>query len=796
MFDKFRLKEALVKYKENFVSSQWGNEKYKWEAVKCFQDNWDVNATDFADMLTRSLSKTYNLLASMNNFPAKMIQSFAKTAPEEVRAMFIALFDESKDVVARIIAFKDQSSILLERYGNGAGQHYQYENAVSTYLWLRYPDKYYIYKYGEIKTTADELGSDLHFKKGAYADNLRNFYALYDEICEELKKDNELLALVKSQITDTCYPDPECRTLTIDVGFYISRYYSQKDQPKADEWFPLDYSPELTVEDWVRLLSDEEVFTIGSLEIMKRMKDYGGQATCKQLSVKYGESTNFYNGGSSALARRVAEKTGCPIMERETENSRWWPILYIGRNAGKDEDGSYVWKLRDELAQALDRVDLSQVELYVTSAPGEEEHRYWWLNANPKIWSFSDLAVGEQQSYTLYNDNGNKRCIFQNFLDAKAGDMIIGYESNPVKQIVAIGRISAEQDGQQIYFEKIEGLTSPIDYQTLKNFSELEKMEYFVNPQGSLFKLTKGEYEFIYDVIREENPVVSVEEVDKYTKEDFLDEVYMTENRYNMLVSVLKNKKNIILQGAPGVGKTFAAKRLAYSMMGEKDENRVEFVQFHQNYSYEDFMMGYKPVDDGFELKYGIFYRFCQKAANHPDKEYFFIIDEINRGNMSKIFGELLMLIERDYRGTKATLAYNGLSFAVPKNLYIIGMMNTADRSLAMIDYALRRRFSFFDIEPGFDSEGFMKYQEELNNETFSLLVSKVQELNKEIALDKSLGKGFCIGHSYFCGQTECSDEWLHSIVDYDILPMLSEYWFDDTGKLQRWENILHGVFQ
>lgn len=710
--------------------------------------------------------------------------------------MFLALFDESKDVVARIMAFKDQSSILLERYGNGAGQHYQYENAVSTYLWLRYPDKYYIYKYGEIKTIADELGSDLHFKKGAYADNLRNFYALYDEICEELKKDNQLLALVKSQITDTCYPDPECRTLTIDVGFYISRYYSQKNQTKADEWFPLDYSPELTAEDWVNLLSDKEVFTVGSLEIMKRMKDYGGQATCKQLSVKYGESVNFYNAGSSALARRVAEKTGCPIMERETEKSRWWPILYIGRNAGKDEDGSYVWKLRDELAQALDRVDLSQVELYAASASGEEEHRYWWLNANPKIWSFSDLAVGEQQSYTLYNDNGNKRRIFQNFLDAKAGDMVIGYESNPVKQVVAIGRVSAEQDGQQIYFEKVEGLTSPIDYQTLKSFSELEKMEYFVNPQGSLFKLTKGEYEFIYDVIREENPVASVEKVDKYTKEDFLDEVYMTENRYNMLVSVLKNKKNIILQGAPGVGKTFAAKRLAYSMMGEKDENRIEFIQFHQNYSYEDFMMGYKPVNDGFELKYGIFYHFCQKAANHPDKEYFFIIDEINRGNMSKIFGELLMLIERDYRGTKATLAYNGLSFTVPKNLYIIGMMNTADRSLAMIDYALRRRFSFFDIEPGFDSEGFMKYQEELNNETFSLLVSKVKELNKENSLDKSLGKGFCIGHSYFCGQTECSDEWLHAIVDYDILPMLSEYWFDDTGKLQRWENILHGVFQ
>ena len=169
MFDKFRLKDVLVKYKQDFVSTQWGNEKYKWESVKCFQDNWDVNAADFAEMLTRSLAKTYNLLASMNNFPARMITGFAKTASEEVRSMFIALFDENKDVYERIDAFKMQSSILLEKYGNGAGQHYQYENAISTYLWLRYPDKYYIYKFGEIKAVADELESDYRFKKGAYA---------------------------------------------------------------------------------------------------------------------------------------------------------------------------------------------------------------------------------------------------------------------------------------------------------------------------------------------------------------------------------------------------------------------------------------------------------------------------------------------------------------------------------------------------------------------------------------------------------------------------------------------------
>ncbi len=648
MFDVMKLKAVLVAYKQNFVSKQWGDEKYKWEAVKWFQDNWDVNASDFAEMLTRSLDKTFNLLASNNNFPKGMIIGFAKAAPEEVRAMFIALFDESKDVFERMVAFKTHSSVLLEKYGNGAAQHYQYENAISTYLWLRFPDKYYIYKFGEVKTVASELGAGYRFKKGAYADNIRNFLTLYDEISVALKEDTELVNLFQSQLTDSCYPDPELKTLTIDVGFYISRYYSQKDTVVQEEaeWFPSTYSPGITVDEWIKLLNDSEVFTTASLEIMKRMKDYGGQATCKQLSVKYGQSSNFYNAGSSTLAKRIADKTGCPLLEVNTENSKWWPILYVGRYATKEEQGSYIWKLREELSEALEKVDLSDIELYVAAAPGEQDRGYWWLNANPKIWSFADIAVGEVQSYTLYNENGNKRRIFQNFLAAKAGDMIIGYESNPVKQIVAIGRVSAEQDGEKLFFEKVEGLTSPIDYATLKGCPELERMEYFQNPQGSLFKLTRGEYDFILDVIREENPVAQEASIDAYTKSDFLDEVYMTEKRYENLVAVLRNKKNIILQGAPGVGKTFAARRLAWSMMGEKDDSRIEFVQFHQNYSYEDFMMGYKPVEDGFKLKYGIFYRFCQKAANQPDKEFFFIIDEINRGNMPYSMHRLFRLKE------------------------------------------------------------------------------------------------------------------------------------------------------
>ncbi len=798
MFDKHLLEEVLINYKKNFALKIWDEEKFRWEAAKCFQDNWDVNASDFAEMLKLSLNKTQKLLASKNNYPKDEIVKFARSAPEEVRAMFLSLYDETKDLYERINAFKMQAAVLHEKYGDGDVQHYQTDNVISTYLYLRFPDKYYIYNFSDVKEAAFKLKANYDFSKKANSSNIRNFLKFYDEICAFLKEDSELVNHLKAMLTDDLYPDPKLKILTGDIAFFISRYYSQKDEvdPESLYWDASEYDSGLSVDDWLRLIEDESVFTIGSLEIMKRIKDYGGIASCTQLSMKYGETVNFYNSGSAALAKRVAKKTGISQYKNASGIGKWWPILYTGRAKRPGEDGSYIWKLRDNLSSALDKADLSNIELYAPKAPVAQAKGYWWLNANPRIWSFADISVGDVQSYTLYSDNGNKRRIFQNFIDAKVGDIIIGYESTPIKQIVAIGRISAEQDGEKIFFEKIEGLTSPIDYATLRACPELENMEYFKNQQGSLFKLTKDEYNFIIDLIRETNPKASKESADAYDKEKFLDEVYMTEKRYDSLVAALKNKKNIILQGAPGVGKTFAARRLAWSMMGKKDDDHIEFVQFHQNYSYEDFMMGYKPVEAGFELKYGIFYRFCQKAANQRDKDFFFIIDEINRGNMSKIFGELLMLIEKDYRDTKATLSYNGLSFSVPENLYIIGMMNTADRSLAMIDYALRRRFSFFEVEPGFDSEGFIKYQNRLNNETFNKLIDKIKDLNYKIARDNSLGKGFRIGHSYFCGQEVCTEEWLHSIVDYDIIPMLSEYWFDDDKTLKNWENILQGVFQ
>ena len=292
MFDRKKYENALAGFKQDFVGRQWPNEKYKWEAVKWFQDHWDVNAPDFAGMLSEALNKTYNLLASMNNFPWRMIEKYAKQAPEDVRAMFIALFDETTDVWERIDAFKRKADELKSRFTPDVGQHYQNENVITTYLWLRYPDKYYIYKISEIRATNKALDGSYSFRQGDYAGNIRAFMAFYDEICEALKRDPELAAMIKSQLSEGCYPDPEFKTMTLTFGFYISRFYTEKkENATEEEWFPSDYSPNITVEKWVELLNDETVFSPDCLAIIRAvLRDAAAIGQGRSLLWTSGES--------------------------------------------------------------------------------------------------------------------------------------------------------------------------------------------------------------------------------------------------------------------------------------------------------------------------------------------------------------------------------------------------------------------------------------------------------------------------------------------------------------------------
>lgn len=545
--------------------------------------------------------------------------------------------------------------------------------------------------------------------------------------------------------------------------------------------------------------------------LIQALKDLGGAATPKEAIDKIAENEN--------LDEKTLSETRGKNNFKKFDNEVQWARNYLSYAGIIDKSQRGIWTLTEQgKAVVMTDVLASQIfrkKWWVEKEDGAPvvQKRYWIYapGRQARLWNdfyaesimgigwddlgdLSEYSSREEIKVILQKQNNSDSnykfdtlATWQFANEMQVGDIV--YAKKGLYGILGRGIVSSDY----IYDEARE------EYKSIRKINWTHKGEYTAphqSVQKTLTDLTQyTEYvrklEMLFsdgeEVLEEEETIAYV----PYTKETFLTQVYLDDASYETVKNLLLRKKNIILQGAPGVGKTFAAKRLAYSIMGERDSNRVDMIQFHQSYSYEDFIMGYRPDNNGFKLVHGAFYNFCKRAQDDNERDYFFIIDEINRGNLSKIFGELFMLIEHDKRDERNSmrLLYADEQFYVPSNVHIIGMMNTADRSLAMLDYALRRRFAFFEMQPAFNSDGFKIYQEHVANDKFNKLIDSIKSLNIAIKGDVSLGAGFRIGHSYFIkGDSDTIDDtWLNMVVNYEIIPLLQEYWFDENSKVEEW---------
>ena len=736
-------------FKENFLE-----EKYKWEAVKHFQDNWNIDAEDFPTMLSYALSKTGNLLAATNFFPRRMIKQYATRFPEEVRGLFEGLFNESSDLKERIDAFIAGIEYIHKQWnGNGTLNHYQTFNAVSTYLWLRYPDKYYIYKPSVAKLMFEKLGVDMKLTP-LRANAVIKTYELYDYISKTLCKDNEFKKMLVESLADTCYSDEFMVTAAIDLG-----YYFKKQQKASATTLPSNlaletkywmYAPGENASKWSRC-KEQGIICIGWDE-MGDLSQINTLSECRDglRDVYENPDSSFMNDGLAIWEFSHVMQNGDIIYAKRGLSN------IIARGIVKSE---YIY-------------DQSQ-EDFCHTRKVEWTHIGEWTLENIVQKTLTDITkypdyVKKIETMITEGKNDNKQSTQYDEKYSYYINLLLKNKNLILNGAPGTGKTYlAKQIAAQIIF----------DGNVPEDFEENEK---FINQYGFVQFHPSYDYTDFVEGLRPTLPNkdgnIGFERKDGIFK-GFCKKTTLPETSFLLEDSLLMFKKDLVNIGRLNI-KSFRSSTNIQVELGEKgvltvitphsawtcsDKKMLEYLKTrdcHPNDTYT------KTIGDYILENYHV-----NSSSNVSPSKYIFIIDEINRGEISKIFGELFFAIDPGYRGKKGKVQtqYQNLitdesdpfkdGFYIPENVYIIGTMNDIDRSVECMDFAMRRRFTFKEITA------------EESAKNMGVDPDRMKCLNNAISEIEGFNSSFHIGAAYFRGVTDYEELW-----ELKLQGLLKEY--------------------
>ena len=667
----FYINKYITYYKNNF-SKIWEDENFKWKAIKCFQDNWDINAKDFLKMLDNSFAQTYNLLSSNQYFPLKMIKLYANYDCQKVRAMFLDLYNEDKDIIERISNFKKSSEDLCNMYTPGY-QHYQKENAITVYLWLKNPDKYYIFKFGEIKSVAEKLHSEYDFRKGAYENNIRNHIKLYDLICNILQDDFELKKIFYSHLDETCYQDHYVANIDSKIAIEnieVNNKLQSKNYPQLKN--QILYGPPGTGKTYNTVIK--------AMEIINNEKyDFVDNNQYENLKNKFDELKQQGQIEFVTFHQSYSYEEFVEGIKPDLENGK---------------------ELRYKLQNGIFKTICNNAKELL-----ETKVKY---NFNKDNISVYKILIPDESlfAYCIEND-----CVAINW----GNDIDI---SNCDSQEEIIAKIPEDFESRKQCISQLNLFKLWIDNDLKNGKDVIVVIPGSMNTIKGIAKIT-GDYFYNSDI----------ENGHQQRKVDWI-------------------RKNINISSDSIYNSKFVSPTIT-GMFNDK-------------------------------INWDTFLNLINNKNNSKSSNAVLVIDEINRGDVSKIFGELITLIEEDKRIGKehqmtVTLPYSREPFGVPNNLYIIGTMNTADRSIALLDTALRRRFDFEEMMPkpellrGKDIEGVDLEQ----------LLTKINDRIKN-----EYDRDHQIGHSYLM-EVE-NKEQLERAYKNRILPLLNEYFYNDIDSVAK----------